>query len=107
MLLKTSFPYTGGFLCCPNKMVRFTPGYRVFVLSKAGGSLSAPQCFSFAALYGISPVVYESRGTMTPLGSAAVSVNASVSRKRTSAAAKSPVKASSVPISSKPKLFPR
>ena len=23
MLLKTSFPYTGGFLCCPNKMVRF------------------------------------------------------------------------------------
>ena len=24
MLLKTSFPYTGGFLCCPNKMVRFT-----------------------------------------------------------------------------------
>ena len=25
MLLKTSFPYTGGFLCCPNKMVRFTP----------------------------------------------------------------------------------
>ena len=26
MLLKTSFPYTGGFLCCPNKMVRFTAG---------------------------------------------------------------------------------
>ena len=58
-------------------------------------------------IYGISPVVYESRGTMTPLGSAAVSVNASVSRKRTSAAAKSPVKASSVPISSKPKPSPR
>lgn len=31
MLLKTSFPYTGGFLCCPNKMVRFIgtiPGLR-------------------------------------------------------------------------------
>ena len=30
MLLKTSFPYTGGFLCCPNKMVRFrmtVPGF--------------------------------------------------------------------------------
>ncbi len=30
MLLKTSFPYTGGFLCCPNKMVRFIkrqPGF--------------------------------------------------------------------------------
>ena len=111
MLLKTSFPYTGGFLCCPNKMVRFT-GYRAFVLQKrAAPHEAAPSRLRNASLlpriYGISPVVYESRGTMTPLGSAAVSVNASVSRKRTSAAAKSPVKASSVPISSKPKLFPR
>ena len=28
MLLKTSFPYTGGFLCCPNKMVRFITEYQ-------------------------------------------------------------------------------
>ena len=25
MLLNTSVPYTGGFLCGPNKMVRFSP----------------------------------------------------------------------------------
>ena len=34
MLLKTSFPYTGGFLCCPNKMVRFKKRPRGFALWK-------------------------------------------------------------------------
>ena len=24
MLLKSSYPYTGGYLCCPYKLVQFT-----------------------------------------------------------------------------------
>ena len=46
-------------------------------------------------------------GTITPRGSAAVSVNVSPFRKCTFSAVKSAVKASSVPISSKPKPSPR
>ena len=37
MLLKTSFPYTGGFLCCPNKMVRFRSMKRALRNESNGG----------------------------------------------------------------------
>ena len=42
MLLKTSFPYTGGFLCCPNKMVRFNQGQPGFLTDRGLAFRRAP-----------------------------------------------------------------
>ena len=43
MLLKTSFPYTGGFFCCPNKMVRFTICRRAVQTVKEASQSLRPQ----------------------------------------------------------------